>query len=205
MYVQGLVPRPQPAPVAAPTPTTSNAATTQEPVPLVTQDLAAAIITSHADTIQEPITTADNTFDLDTEQATEPPAASSEMPSPTSAPDKEMKPWTPEPKRGIRIIKVYKTEVPVNDELSDSSEDDEEGEEDEEKYYPQWLGALGKRGKTYFVNVKWAGYDCSENTWEPLANLSKVTLDEYWAEHGTPVEQERKADEERAAKRQRRR
>ena len=50
-----------------------------------------------------------------------------------------------------------------------------EGSSEEEEYYiVEKILDKKKEGKKIFYYVKWVGYPESENTWEPLSNLTNV-------------------------------
>ena len=119
----------------------------------------------------------------------------SSPPPMSPAPADQMKPWRPKPKSGVKILSVYETEVPVNDD-AEEPEADENGQYDIEKLCA--LGRVSKGG--FFANVKWVGWGYKSNTWEKISNIPREIREVYWTEHGKPQEQEKRALEEEVAR-----
>ncbi|EHY58829.1 hypothetical protein ABEF92_008641 [Exophiala dermatitidis] len=109
--------------------------------------------------------------------------------------DEETMKWVPLPPPGVTLIKAYRSRVPKIIQLQPKKPKPKgkgKGKAKEDDVYQvDWIGALGKRGKgEYVVNIKWEGYGYDEMTWEPLENVTRELLDDYWNEHGSPAEQE---------------
>jgi len=95
--------------------------------------------------------------------------------------------WAPEPDQGIRIVQVYRDQVPT------ITDDNRPGpiEGTNEKFEIDWIGAVGRKGRQWVVNVKWQGYPYDEMTWEPLRSIPKSVVNELFAGYGQPAEMKR--------------
>ncbi|KAL1526481.1 hypothetical protein AB1Y20_015191 [Prymnesium parvum] len=82
----------------------------------------------------------------------------------------------------LRHACVRRVQRPAEDDMdeSNSSEDESEEEEsegEESEYELEEFVDACKRGNSYMLRVRWAGYSANQDTWEPIAEMRKTQND----------------------------
>ena len=100
------------------------------------------------------------------------------------------------------VLIFLKSDIMSEKEAETIQDVDDGGEEDGNEYEVESILNHRKRGKKLEYLIKWAGYDSSQNTWEPEENLDGIEemIRSYWDAQEKEKEKEKEKNKAKSAK-----